>query len=475
MSKTLFSHCQYLIASPDRREILRDAAVLIDGTSVAVVGTHADVNRVIGEEPVDTVDCSHKLVMPGFVNGHNHSPWSVINLVFSAASNTGVTLPPQQDFVRQIEEHVLAPMAWFQADNTYDLAMCGLMDQIRYGTTTTADANNRPDALYRAAVDTGIRSVIQPQMITNINLEDLDEEGYLTQAEQCLRDYHVGGSSRTTVAVHPSWPWNCTESLLIKGMALAERYDVQFATHLFELVEEKRRADGLWQDRGGAIAYLKSIGLLNRRSVFFHGIELDDAEIETLAEAGCALVHNPELNAELFARVANVRKWIDTGMNVALGTDYGQYDMFTAMKLAGLLPRVARGTAPIDPWDLLKIATIGGARSLWLDEKVGSLEPGKRADIITIDLGRNSGFIPLCDDADWVVSMLTRQATRTEVSDSMVDGQFLRRDGEFTVLDETEIVGKAQMWCQKFALDYRQMLASGRPWHRKVHDMFQRI
>jgi cytosine/adenosine deaminase-related metal-dependent hydrolase len=106
---------------------------------------------------------------------------------------------------------------------------------------------------------------------------------------------------------------------------------------------------------------------------------------------------------------------------------------------------------------------------------VGSLEPGKRADIITIDLARNSGFIPLCDDADWVVSMLTRQATRTEVSDSMVDGQFLRRDGKFTVLDETEIVGKAQMWCQKFALDYRQMLASGRPWHRKVHDMFQRI
>lgn len=476
ITRTLYSRCQYLIARPDRREIMRDASVLTQGTDIIAVGAPCDVERLAGQADgtLRNVDCSRKLVMPGFVNGHNHSPWSVVNLVFSAASSTGIVVPEEPDFVQAIEDHVLAPMAWFREDSTYDLSMCGLMDQIRYGTTTTADANNYPAALYRAAVDSGIRSVVQPQMITNIMLDDLDEDGYLAQAEQCIREYHLAGSDRVTVAVHPSWPWNCTESLLVRGMELAENYDVQYATHLFELVAEKERADRIWADRGGAINYLKSLGLLNRRAIFFHGIELVDAEIDVLAEAGCALVHNPELNAELFSRVADVPRWLATGMNVALGTDYGQFDMFTAMKLAGLLPRVARGAGPIDPWELLRMATIAGAKSLWLDHKIGTIEPGKRADLITIDLSRNSGLIPLCDDPDWIVALLTRQSTRMEVSDSMVNGEFLRRDGRFTTLDETEVVGRAQDWCRKFVSDYRQMTLSGKLWHRKVHPMFER-
>jgi 5-methylthioadenosine/S-adenosylhomocysteine deaminase len=475
VGRTLFRNCRYLIARPDRREVLRDASILTDGRNIVAVGSGREIETIdLGDPTLDVVDCSSKIVMPGLVNGHNHSPWSVVNLVFSAASSTGVELPPEPDFIAAIENHVMAPMAWFRDDSTYDLAMCGLMDQIRYGTTTTADANNHPDALYRAAVDSGIRSIVQPQMITNIMLDDLDEDGYLAQAEQCIRDYHIGGDDRVTVMVHPSWPWNCTESLLVKGMALAEKYDVQYATHLFELEAEKELADRIWADRGGAVGYLRDIGLLTPRTVFFHGIEADEADIGMLAEAGCALVHNPELNAELFSRVANVPRWLKTGMNVSLGTDYGQFDMFTAMKLAGLLGRVARGRSPIDPWAILEMATIGGAKSMWLDDKVGTIEPGKRADIITLDLSRNSGLIPICDDPDWIAALLTRQATRTEVTDSMINGVLLRRDGRFTALDEAEIVGRAQYWSAKFVVDYRKMLTDRKPWHRKVHPMFER-
>ncbi|HUA25004.1 MAG TPA: amidohydrolase family protein [Steroidobacteraceae bacterium] len=473
MGKVLLKDCKYLIAQPERREILRGVSVLIDGAEIIAVGSAGDLTRMADyASGLEAIDCRHKLVMPGLVNGHNHSPWSVVNLVFSGARGTGVELPERTDTLQAIEDYMLAPMAWFTADSTYDLAMCGLMDQIRYGTTTTADANNHPDALYRAAVDSGIRSVIQPQMLTNIIIDGLDGEGYLAQTAQCIRDYHIGGSDRITVAVHPNYPWNCSESLLIAGMDLAEQYDVQYATHLFELASEREQADRMWSERGGAMNYLQDIGLLKSRTVLFHGIDLDDAEIDTLAIAGCALVHSPELQAELLGRVANVPRWLKTGMNVALGTDYGQFDMFTAMKLAGLLPRLARGAAPLDPWDLLRIATIGGARCLWLDRKTGTIEAGKRADIITIDLSRSSGLIPMCDDDDWIASLLTRQSTRMPVTDSMVDGRFLRRDGQFTFLDEVEIVGRAQAWCQKFASDYRQMLESGRFWHRKIYPMF---
>jgi 5-methylthioadenosine/S-adenosylhomocysteine deaminase len=142
--------------------------------------------------------------------------------------------------------------------------------------------------------------------------------------------------------------------------------------------------------------------------------------------------------------------------------------------MAGLLPRTARAAPPIDPWTLLQVATIGGAKTMWLDHKVGTIEAGKRADIIAIDLKLNSGLIPLSDSAQWIVSLLTRQSTRTEVSDSMVDGTFLRRDGRFTTLDEAEVVGRAHRWCEKFLSDYRQMKRSGSHWHRKVHPSFER-
>jgi len=474
MARTLFRHCRVLITKAAANGVIFDGAVLVNGAVIEAVGPSAEVEPLCAADPtVDIVDCSQKIVMPGLVNAHNHSPLSVTNLAMTAAAGEGES-GQAPDLLQFIEDDVLGPRAWFRDDSTYDMAMCGLMDQIRHGTTTTADAFNNPDALYRAAVDSGIRSVVQPQMITNIMLDDLDQHGLLGQAEQCIRDYHIGGSDRVTVAIHPSWPWNCTESLLVDSMALAEKYDVQYATHLYELVDEKALADRVWADRGGGIAYMRDIGLINRRCVFFHGIELDNVEIDLLADAGCALVHNPEMNAHLWARVANVPRWLKTGMNVALGTDYAQFDMFTAMKFASLLPQMGHGGSPIDPWALLGAATIGGARTMWLDHKVGTLEPGKHADIITIDLSHNTGLMPICDDPDWIAVLLTRQSTRLDVTDSMVDGAFLRRDGNFTTLDEAEIVGRANHWCDKFVSDFRQLKRDGAAWHRKIHPMFER-
>ncbi len=147
MTKKLFKDCRFLIAQPERREILRGASVLVSGASIVGVGSAADLIRLAGTgAEVETIDCRNKIVMPGLVNGHNHSPWSIINLVFSGARSTAVTLPKQTNTAHAVEDYMIAPKAWFREDSTYDLAMCGLMDQIRYGTTTTADSNNYPAA-----------------------------------------------------------------------------------------------------------------------------------------------------------------------------------------------------------------------------------------------------------------------------------------------------------------------------------------
>lgn len=477
MASVLFRNCAVLITKAHPDGVISGGAVLVRGDRIEAVGASADIERLCADDQtVDVVDCSHKIVMPGLVNAHNHTPWGVVNLAYTAAYGSGMDVPADMDFNQVMDQFVMAPMAWFTDQSVHDLGLAGMLDQIRYGTTTTADANNHPDGLYSAAVESGLRVVIQPQMLTNIQLDGLDEDGYLGQAEDCLRNYHLGGSDRITVAVHPSWPWNCTTSLLQRGMALAEKYDVQFATHLSEVVIEMEAANKAWADQGGAIAHLKEIGLLTPRSLFFHGTELTEREIDMLAESGSALVHNPELNAELWARVANVPYWLTTGMTVGLGSDYGQFDMFSAMKFAGLFGRIARPeAAPLDSWTLLDLATMGSARALWLDKQVGTLEAGKLADMITIDLRRSSGLVPFCDEPSWIVSLLTKQSTRLEVCDSLVNGTFLRRDNDFTTLNAADILGRAHEWSAKFLADYKQMLASGTPWHKQAHALFSRL
>jgi cytosine/adenosine deaminase-related metal-dependent hydrolase len=476
MPKTLFRRCRVLIAKAAADGVIVDGAVLVDGAEIEAVGPSAEIERLCaGDAGLDIIDCANKIVMPGLVNAHNHTPWGVVNLAYTAAYGSGMNVPADMDFNQVMDQFVMAPMAWFTDRSVHELGLCGMMDQIRHGTTTTADANNHPDGLYRAAVESGLRVVLQPQMLTNLQLDGLDEDGYLDQAEDCLRNYHVGGSDRVTVAVHPSWPWNCTTGLLQRGMELARKYDVQFATHLSEVVIEMETANRVWADKGGCIAHLKEIGLLTERSLFFHGTELTEREVDLLADAGSALVHNPELNAELWARVANVPYWLTTGLTVGLGSDYGQFDMFSAMKLAGLLGRVARpDSAPLDSWPLLDLATMGSARALWLDDKVGTLAPGKKADVITIDLLANSGLVPFCDEPNWIASLLTKQSTRIEVCESMVNGVFLRRDNAFTSLNQAEIIGRAHHWSARFLRDYRQMLAGGVPWSKPVHPLFSR-
>jgi cytosine/adenosine deaminase-related metal-dependent hydrolase len=129
-----------------------------------------------------------------------------------------------------------------------------------------------------------------------------------------------------------------------------------------------------------------------------------------------------------------------------------------------------RGLAPWTPYEL---ATLGSAKALRLEDKIGTLEPGKRADIVTIDLSRNTSLYPLNVGA--LLTFMAFNGPGTEVADAMVDGRFLRRDGEFTVFDEEAIIAKANAWCDKFTADYFQAQESGEPMFNRVHEEYQRI
>ena len=469
MNKVLFKNCRYLIckAAPEKG-ILEDGAVYVEGPVIKAVGPTAEIERLVTDENTEVLDCRNKIVMPGLIDSHNHVGEYHQFLILGMSS-----WKPVRGIIDVLHHYIWPAWTWLTEESTYDLTLLGIVNLLKHGTTTTANAFHFPDAVYKAAELSRMRMVIQPQMVTAYEMSDgLDEQGYLAQTEDAIRNYHNTLDGRITVDVHTSWPWNCTESMLVKGMALAEKYDVQFATHLFEAPDEKRLANELCANEGGAIQYLRNIGLVNERSVFFHCTQLNEEEIDIMAEAGCAITHCPTNNARK-GDCAYLPYMRDAGVRLGLATDNPTGNLFKDMAAMSLFHNIMpREKRSVPVWVPLELATTGSAKVLRMDDRVGTLEPDKRADIITIDLRRNTDLMPL--NAGMLFYFLCINGPGAVAADVMVDGVFLRREGEFTILDEEAIIAKATQWFEKFTDYYVKGQEERRSLIKLVHNEFIR-
>ncbi len=470
MSKVLFRNCRFLISQPTPfGGILENGAVYVEGPIIKAVGPSAEIEAQYGDqEGLDIVDAQDKIVMPGLVDCHNHVGEAHMFLIF------GWLTSPLTGIVDTAIRVLWPAYNWLTNESVYDLTLLGLVNMLKHGTTTYANAFPFPDAVYRASAYAKMRTVIHVQMITSVNLPDANnEQEYLALTEEAIKNYHNTHDGLIQVGVHPSATYNCTQSMLIKGMELAEKYDVQYATHVAEAPDEKERSDATWADEGGQIQHLRNIGLMSPRSLFFHGAALNESEIDMLAETGTALAHCPPTNS-ILGNCAYLPYMLQAGVKVGLGTDVPTHNLFNVMlsvsQQHNIMPRELRGLAPWVPFEL---ATLGSAKALRLDRKIGTLEPGKRADIVTVDLTRNSSLFPL--DVGVLLTFIAFNGPGTEVADAMVDGRFLRRDGEFTVFDEEAVIAHAQEWCDKFTVDYAKAQEAGDSMFNRVHEEYQRI
>ena len=478
MNKILFRNCRYLITQPTPfGGIIEDGGLYIEGTTIKAVGPSDEIEAQHGDQPdVEVVDASHKIVMPGLIDAHNHVGEAQMFLIF------GWLETPLTGIVDTATRVLWPAYNWFTEESVYDLTMLGLLNLIKHGTTTVANAFTFPDAVYRASVAAGIRSAIHVQMITSVKLAEardgeakpyLSEEEYLALTEEAIQKYHDTEDGRIRIGVHPSATYNSTQSMLTQGMALAEKYDVQFCTHVAEAPDEKRRADETWADEGGQIQHLRNSGLMTPRTLFYHGAALNEQEIDRVAETSTAIAHCPPTNS-ILGNCAYVPYMLKQGVKVGLGTDVPTHNLFNAMlsvsQQHAIMPRELRG---LPPWTPFELATTGSARALRWEDQIGTLEPGKRADVVTIDLRHNTSLFPL--NPGVLLLFLAFNGPGTEVSDALVNGQFLRRDGEFTTLDEIAIIERAQYWCDKFTADYTQAKAEGDPMFERVHEEYQRI
>jgi 5-methylthioadenosine/S-adenosylhomocysteine deaminase len=329
----------------------------------------------------------------------------------------------------------------FVADGT----RLAIAEMLRGGTTCFNDMYFFPDETARVADNAGIRAVVGLIVIDFPTVWAANAEEYLHKGIE-VHD-HFRHHPLITTAFAPHAPYTVGDEALQRIITYAEELDIPVHMHLHETRQEVVEAE----DNSGQrpLARLEQLGLISPRFLAVHMTQLADEEIAHIATRGANVVHCPESNLKLASGFCPVQQLLDAGVNVALGTDgaasNNDLDMLGEMRSAALLGKaVAADASAVSASQVLHMATLGGARALGLDDTIGSLLPGKAADITAIHLGALE-----TQPVYHPISQLVYATGRDQVSDVWVTGRHLLKDRILTTLDQQAILAKARQWAEK--------------------------
>jgi 5-methylthioadenosine/S-adenosylhomocysteine deaminase len=334
---------------------------------------------------------------------------------------------------------------WVSADFVHDGSFLACAEMIRSGTTCVNDMYFFPEETVRAVETAGMRASVGLIVIDFPSAYALDADEYLSKGIELHDQLH--NNTLITTAFAPHAPYTVSDTALTRIATYAEELDIPIHIHLHEIADEVNQA--VEQTGQRPIERLEKLGLLSPRLLAVHMTQLSDDEIEKCAEAGVHVIHCPESNLKLASGFCPVHDLQQAGTNLALGTDSAasnnDLDMLSEMRSAALLAKGVSGNASALPAEAaLRMATINGAKALGLEKEIGSLETGKAADIIAVDL---SGVEtqPVYNP----VSQLVYSTDRSRVTDVWVAGKHLLKDRVLTTLDMDKILAKAKEWQAK--------------------------
>ena len=404
--------------------------VAVAGHAIAAVGPDA-----LAYEATSRIDCGGRLVMPGLVNAHTHAAMSLLRgLADDLRLDVwlmGYMMPVEREFVSPEFVALGARLA------------CAEM--IRSGVTCFADMYYFEESVAEATAAAGLRALCSQTVLRFPSPDAASYEDSLARAREFIERWR--GHPLIVPGPAPHAPYTCTAGILRECAELAAEFDVPLHTHLSETlleVEESRRQHGM-----PVVPYVKKQGVFNAKVLAAHCVHVDDGEMRALKNAGAGVAHNPTSNLKLGAGVAPIARMLELGLNVGIGTDgpasNNDLDMFEETRLAAL---VAKGTGgdptAVPARDALAMATRLGARALHLGDVTGSLEPGKRADLIVIDLEPLHNVPSYSRDPAGIYARLVYAAKSTDVVDVMCNGRWLMRNRELLTLDEDELRAAAR-------------------------------
>ena len=416
-----------VLVMDDTGTVLEGGAVLVEGDRITGLLASGDP-RPSGAA---VLDATGHLVIPGLVNTHGHAAMSLLR-----------GLADDLPLMTWLEEHIFpAEAALVSPDFVYWGTLLSCIEMLKSGTTTFADMYYFRDDGARATIDAGIRTVLGPNVIGFPAPDYPSPEASLADAAEFMERYRDHPTLVPGVAAHALYTTSLDD--VADAVQLANDYAAPFQIHTAEDAGEFATVSGL--TGMGVVEALESIGALRPGTVLAHSIYLTDEDIARIAASGAGIAHNPESNLKLgISRAAPIVEALAAGIPVGLGTDgpasNNDLDLFDEMDTAAKLHKFATADPTALPAEtVFRLATMGGARVLNLHDQIGSLEPGKRADIVLVDT-RRAGLTPLYN----VYSHLVYATRGSDVSTVLVNGRVVVRDGEVLTVDEAAVLERAR-------------------------------
>jgi 5-methylthioadenosine/S-adenosylhomocysteine deaminase len=418
------------------RLILEDGALAVKGDVISAIGFRTDLEKkYIADQ---TIDARGKLVLPGFINGHTHVPMTLFR-----GLHDDVTLD------EWLHKYIFPAEA---KNVTEEFVRWGTRlaaaEQIRGGITTFADMYYFEDAVAEETKKAGMRGVLGETFIDFPAPDNKDEAEMLAYTEKFLKRWQ--NDSLIHAAPAPHSIYTCSQKTLQDAAALARKYHAPILIHVAEM--KKELDDSRAQNGTTPVQYLNKIGILGPDVVAAHCIFVDDTDRKLLAEKQVGCVHNPSSNMMLASGVSPVPELRAAGVAVGLGTDgpagsNNDLDLMEEMDLAAKLQKITKmNPLALGAKAVVEMATIDGAKALHMEKEIGSLEPGKKADIIVISLNEPNA-VPMYE----VYAQLAYALKGNDVETVVIGGRVVMREHQLLTVKEDEVFAKAREYQKKVA------------------------
>lgn len=418
--------------------VLQDAALAIKEDSIVAID---DQQKILNDyETEKVIDFGEMVILPGLVNAHTHVPMSLLRgLADDMRLDVwllGYMMPVEREFVSP------------------EFCRLGTMiscaEMIRSGITSFADMYYFEDTVAEATAIAGMRGVCG-QTVLKFPAPDADSfEDSLAAARNFIKKWK--GHDLIIPSVAPHAAYTTTQEILSACAELAVEHDIPLHIHIAETQNEVEQ----WRENYDmpVVPWVKKLGVLDAKVIAAHCVHIDEGEMHTLEHAETGVAHNPSSNLKLASGFAPVVDMLEIGLNVGIGTDgpasNNDLDMFEEMRLASFIAKaVTNDPTALPARRTFEMATIMGARALHIDELTGSLEVGKKADLIVVDLHTTHNLPHFDRDPDAIYSRIIYATKATDVSNVMVNGQWLMRDKHLVTLEEEILFEQAKEYAQK--------------------------
>lgn len=429
----------YLITMNEKREILPNACIAVEGDKILAVGTDAILTQYQAD---NTIDAAGQYVFPGFISTHSHLFQTMLK-----------GLGRDKFLIDWLNSSVRVALHNYDEETVYYAALTGCMEAIRSGTTTILDymyahpIRGLDDCVTQAFEDIGIRGMLGrsystvgsfPKEIACPVVET--EQDFFDDVRRLEQKYR--GHSRIDVCMAPGIIWDHTDDGFREMRRTANELNMPITMHLVETLDDDAFSQKMYQE--DTIPHLERMGILGPDFIAVHCVYMKDEDLDTFKKYDVKVSHNPNSNMVLASGVPRIPEMLNKGITVSLACDGSAsndtQNILEVIKAASLMQKVYHRDPSLMPAStVVELATLGGARAMGKERSIGSIEPGKKADLVIFD-----PLSPFSAPVHDPVSALVYSSSPSSIKTVMIDGKVVLKDGGMTTIDEEKVIRKAQ-------------------------------